>query len=98
MLEIIPRKKDILDVRDYFFPIITKNFKDAVKCSLTEGTEGKFLKHFRSVDPLVRSFDAEVIRQFVADEGSKKTIDIDSPRLVFPEDIAKVQDFIQLIN
>ena len=60
--------------------------------------EGKFLKHFWPVDPLVRSLDAEVIRQFVADEGSKKTIDIDSPRLVFPEDIAKVQDFIQLIN
>jgi hypothetical protein len=71
MLEIVPRKKDIMDVRDDFFPISTKDFKDAVKCSLTERTEGKFLKHFGSVDPIVRSFDAEVIRQFVADEGSK---------------------------
>jgi hypothetical protein len=37
----------------------------------------------------MRSLDAEIIRQFVADEGSKQTIDIDTSRLVFPEDIAK---------
>ena len=44
------------------------------------------------------SLYAEVISQFVADEGSKQIIDIDTPRLVFPEDIGKIQDFIQLIN
>ena len=65
--------------------------------SFAEGTERKFLKHFRPVDLLMRSLDAEVIRQFVADQGSKQIIDIDTPRLVFPENIAKVQDFIQLI-
>ena len=46
----------------------------------------------------MRSLDAEVIRQFVTDEGSKQIIDIDTPRLVFSENIAKVQDFIQFIN
>ena len=85
MLEIIPRKKDILDVRDDFFPISTKNFKNTVKCSFTEGRKGKFFKYIRTIDPLMRSFDAEVISQFVADEGAKQVIDIDTPRFVFPE-------------
>ena len=66
--------------------------------SFTEGTEGKFLKHFRPVDPVMRSLDTEIISQFVADEGSKQTIDIDTPRFVFPEYFTQVQDFIQLIN
>ena len=66
--------------------------------SFTEGRKRKFGKHFRLVDPVVRPFNAEVIRQFVADQGSKQIIDIDTPRLVFPENIAIVQDFIQLIN
>ena len=38
-----------------------------------------------SVDPIVRSLYAEVIRQFVADKGSKQLIDVDTFRLVFPE-------------
>lgn len=46
----------------------------------------------------MRPLYAEVISQFVADEGSKQVIDINTPRLVFSENIAKVQDFIQLIN
>ena len=46
----------------------------------------------------MRPLYAEFIRQFVADEGSKQIIDIDTPRLVFPENFAKVQDFIPLIN
>jgi hypothetical protein len=87
-----------LYVRDDFFPISTKDFKDTVKSSFAEGREGKFLKYFRPVDPIVRSLYAEVISQFIADEGSKQLIDIDTLRLVFPEDIAKVQDFINLID
>jgi hypothetical protein len=85
MLEIIHRKKDILDIRDDFFTMSTKDFKDAIKCSFTEGRKGKFFKYIRTIDPLMRSFDAEVISQFVADEGAKQVIDIDTPRFVFPE-------------
>ena len=93
MLEIVPRKKDILDVRDDLIPMRTKDFKDTVKSSFTEGRERKFLKHFRPVDPLVRSLDAEVISQFVADEGSKQIIDIDTPRPQI-QDLGKVyKDF-----
>ncbi|WP_219970655.1 hypothetical protein [Methanospirillum lacunae] len=98
MLKIIPQKEYILDIRDDFFPINTKDFKDTVKSSFAEGREGKFSKHFRPVDPVMRPLYAEVIRQFVTDEGSKEMIDIDTPRLVFSEDFAKVQDFIQLIS
>ena len=58
--------------------------------SFAEGREGKFGKHFRPVDPVVRPLYAKVTSQFVADEGSKQIIDIDTPRLVFPENIAKV--------
>lgn len=39
MLKIVPRKKDILDVRDDFIPISTKDFKNTVKCSFTEWRE-----------------------------------------------------------
>jgi len=39
----------------------TKDFKDAIKCSFTEGRKGKFFKYIRTIDPLMRSFDAEVI-------------------------------------
>ena len=46
----------------------------------------------------MRPLYAEVISQFVTDEGSKKIIDIDTPRLVFPKNITQVQDFVQLIN
>ena len=46
----------------------------------------------------MRPLDAEVIRQFVADKGAKQTIDIDTPCLVFPENITKVQDVIQPFN
>ena|GEM_PF-3597837 len=46
----------------------------------------------------MRSLNTEVIRQFVADEGSKQIIDIDTTCLVFPENIAKIQDLIQHIN
>ena len=42
----------------------------------------------------MRSLYNEIISQFVADKGSNQTIDIDTPRLVFPEDIAKVWGFI----
>jgi hypothetical protein len=87
-----------LGIRDYFITIITKDFKDMVQSSYAEGREGKFLKHFRSVDSVVSSLNAEVIHLFVADARSKQTIEIDAPRIVFPEDIAKIQDFIQLIN
>ena len=98
MLEIIPGKKDILDVRDDLIPIRSKDFKDPIKGSFAEGREGKYLKYFRTVDPIMRSLDAKVIRQFVADECLKQLIDIDTPRLVFPENIIEVQDFIQFIN
>jgi len=89
---------DILYVRDDFFPISAKDFKDMVKGSFAEIKKGKFGKNFRSVVPVVRSLYAEVIRQFVADEGSKQIININTPCLVFPENIAKVQDLIQFIN
>ena len=46
----------------------------------------------------MRSLDTEIISQFVADEGLKQTIDIDTPRFVFAEYFSKVQDFIQLLN
>ena len=49
--------------------------------------EGKFGKHFGPIDPIMRSLDTEIIRQFVVDEDSKQTIDIDTSRLVFPENI-----------
>ena len=81
-----------------FITISPKYFKDTVQASFAERREGKFLKHFRSVDPLVRSLNAEVIRQLVANEGSKQIINIYTPRLVFPENIANVQYFIYLIN
>jgi len=51
----------------------------------SEGIEGKFIYHFRPVDPVMRSLDAKVIRQFVVDEGSKQTIDIDTPLMCFPK-------------
>ena len=44
MLEIIHRKKDILDIRDDFFTMSTKNFKEAIECSFTEGRKVKFFK------------------------------------------------------
>ncbi len=98
MLEILPGKKDIPDVRDDLIPISIKNFKDPIKGSFAEGWEGKFLKCFRTVNPIVRSLDAKVIGQFVADECSKQLIDIDTPRLVFPENFIELLDFIQFIN
>jgi hypothetical protein len=97
LLKIVPRKEYILDVRDDFIPISTKDFKDTVKCSLAEGREEKFGKHLRPIDPVVRSLYTEVICQFVTDEGSKQIIEINTPRLVFPENITKVQDIIMLI-
>jgi len=66
--------------------------------SFAEEIKGKFFKHFRPVDPVMRSLDTEIILQFVTDEGSKQTIDIDTPRFVFPKNIAEVQDFIQFVN
>ena len=51
-----------------------------------------------SVDPVVRSLYAEIIRQFVAYEGSKQIINIDKSHLVVHENIAKIQDFIQIIH
>ena len=56
MLKILTSKKYILDVRNNFIPISTKYFKQTLKSSFTERKEGKFGKHFRSVDTLVRSF------------------------------------------
>jgi hypothetical protein len=60
--------------------------------------EGGGSNYFRQVDPVVRPLHAEGIREFVADEGSKYIINFDTLRLVFPENIAKVQKFIQIIN
>lgn len=56
ILEIVPRKKDIPDVREDLIPNSTKDFKDTVKRSFAEGWEGKFVKHFRSIDVVVRPF------------------------------------------
>ena len=98
MLKIVSRKQDVLDVRDDLIPVGPKGFQDTVQCSFAEGRESEFCTNFRPVDPVVRPLNAEVICQFVADEGSKQIIDIDTPRLMFPENIAKGQDFIQLIN
>ncbi len=95
MLKVIPCKKDILDVGDDFFPVDTKGFKDTVESSFAEGRVIELGKNFRPIDPGVGTLDAEVIRQFVADKRLEQTIDIDAPRLVFPENIGKVQDFIQ---
>ena len=89
MLKIVPQKEYVLDIRDDFFPISTKYFKNTVKCSFAEGREGKFSKYFWPVDPVMRPLYAEVISQFVTDEGSKQMIDIDTPRLVFPKDFKK---------
>ena len=44
------------------------------------------------------TLDAEVIRQFVTDKGLQQIIDVDTPRLVFPENIAETQDIIQPCN
>jgi len=68
--QIIPRKKNIRDVRDDFIAIITKDFKNTVKRSFAEG-EGGNSTYFRLVDPVMFSLYVEVIREFVADEGSK---------------------------
>ena len=46
----------------------------------------------------MRPLNAEIIRQFVTDEGSEQTIDIDTPRLCFPKKKTEVQEFILLIN
>jgi len=46
----------------------------------------------------VGTLDAEVIRQFVAEQSLKQTVDIDTSCLVFPEDIVEVQDGIQPFN
>lgn len=46
----------------------------------------------------MRSLYAEVISQFVVDEGSKQIINIDTPCLVFSENIAKIQNLIQFID
>lgn len=46
----------------------------------------------------MRPLHAEGIRELVADEGSKEIVDIDTHGLVFSGNIAKVQNFIQLIN
>lgn len=88
MLKIISLKKDVLEVGDDFIPVGTRGFKDTVEGSFAEGWEIELSKNFRPGDPFVGSLYAEVIRQFVADEGVKQTVDIDTPRLVFPEDIA----------
>jgi len=60
--------------------------------------EVEFVEHFRSVDPFMRSLYAEVIRHFVADKGLKQIVDIDTPRLVFPENRGEIQGFIQPFN
>ena len=98
MLKIIPRKQDILEVGDDRIPVGTQGFKDTVEGSFAEGQEIEFSKNFRPGDPVVGALDAEVIRQFVADQGAKQTTDIDTPRLVFPENVTKVQDVIQPFN
>jgi hypothetical protein len=40
VLKIVSQKKDILDVRDDYTPISTKDFKDTIKSSFAEGREG----------------------------------------------------------
>jgi hypothetical protein len=98
MLKVIPRKKDILDVGDDHIPIGAKGFKDTVEGSFAEGRQIEFGTNFRAGDPVVGSLDAEVIRQFVADKGAKQTIDVDTARLVFPENVVEIQDVIQPCN
>jgi len=98
MLKFIPLKQDVLDVGDDLFPVGTKGFKDTVECSFAEWREREFGKHFRPVDPFVRPLYAEVIRQFVAGKSLKQIIDVDTPRLVFPENRGEIQGFIQPFN
>jgi len=98
MLEVIPRKKDILEVGNDLISVGAKSFKDTIEGSFAEGREVEFSENFRAGDPVVGSLDAEVIRQFVADQGLKQTIDIDTSRLVFPEESAEIQDVIQPCN
>jgi len=74
MLEIEPRKKDILDVRDDFITISPKDFKDTVQSSFAERRERKFLKHFRPVDPVVRPLYVEIIHQFVDNKSFSRLL------------------------
>jgi len=78
-----------LDVRDDFFTISANDFKNTISCSFNEIRERKFDKYFWPGNPVMRSFYAEVIRQFVAYEGSKQIIDINTPCFMFPENITK---------
>ena len=75
-----------------------KGFKDTAESSFAEGREVELNTNFRPGDPVVGTLDAEVIRQFVADQGLKQTIDIDAPCLVFPENITEIQDVIEPCN
>ena len=98
MLEIIPRKKNILEIGNDLISVGAKSFKDTVESSFAEGREVEFSENFRPGDPVVGSLDTKVIRQFVADQDLKQTIDIDTSRLVFPEESAEIQDVIQPCN
>ena len=98
MLKVIPRKKDILEVGNDLISVGAKSFKDTIEGSFAEGREVEFSENFRAGDPVVGSLDAEVIRQFVADQGLKQTIDIDASCLVFPENITEIQDVIEPCN
>lgn len=98
MLKIISLKKDVLEVRGDFIPVGTKDFKDTIQCSFAEGREIKFSKNFRAVDPFVRSFYAEVIRQFITDKSSDGFVDIYPIFLVFPENIGEIEDFVMAGN
>ena len=98
MLEVRPRKDDILDVGEDLFPVGAKGCKNAVEGALTERWEIECSENFRTIDPGVGTLDAEIIRQFVAYLGLKQTIDIDTSCLMFTEDITEIQDAIEPCN
>ncbi|MBP2144568.1 hypothetical protein J2129_000022 [Methanofollis sp. W23] len=91
MLKIISLKKDVLDVRDDFIPVSTKDFKDTIQCSFAEWGEIKFSKNFRTVDPFVRPFYAEVISQFIANKSFEEFVEIYLIFLCFPKISVKLR-------
>jgi len=62
MLKFIPCEKHILDVKNYFFFVGSKDLKNTVQSSFAKFVEAKFCQNFRPGDPFVRPLYTEVIR------------------------------------